>query len=163
MPSHPGEGDACRALRDLLLFTEIPALQRQRMIKAIEDTHPSLLDEASKVRASLKLQDNHPKYEVFYSVKPLVQFVSKSASRVQLLSKDELTHITVTAIRLSTLMRGVDLAQTACALFHFDDKYYLCYVDKNSKKKTQVIAGATLCLVTAYPHSTQATPALHMI
>ena len=49
MPSHPGEGNACRALRDLLLFTDIPALQCQRMIKAIEDTYPSLLEEASKV------------------------------------------------------------------------------------------------------------------
>ena len=98
MPSHPGEGDACRALRDLLLFTDIPALQRQRMIKAIEDTHPSLLDEAAKAREWLKRQGNHPKYEVFYSVTPLVQFVSESAARVQLLSKDKLTHITVTAI-----------------------------------------------------------------
>ena len=133
------------------------------MIKAIEDTYPSLLDEAAKVRARLKRQGNGPKYEVFYSVKPLVQFVSESAARVQLLSKDELTHITVTAIRLSTLMRGVDLAQTASALFHFDNKYYLRYVDKNSKKKTQVVAGSTLRLVTAYLHSTRTTPALHMI
>ena len=60
-------------------------------------------------------------------------------------------------------MRGVDLAQTASALFHFDDKYYLRYVDKNSKKKTQAIAGATLHLVTAYLGSTRTTPALHMI
>ena len=63
---------------DLLLFTDIPALQRQRMIKPIEDTYPSLLDEAGKVRARLKRQGNGPKYEVFYSVKPLAQFVSKS-------------------------------------------------------------------------------------
>ena len=51
-------------------------------------------------------------------------------------------------------MRGVDLAQTASALFHFDDKYCLRYVDKNSKKKTQAIAGAILRPVTAYLHST---------
>ena len=51
-------------------------------------------------------------------------------------------------------MREVDLAQTASALFHFDNKYYLRYVDKNSKKKTQGTAGATLRLVTAYLHST---------
>ena len=61
VPSHPGEGDACRALRDLPLFTNIPALQRQRMIKAIDDTYPSPLDEASNVRARLKLQGNGPK------------------------------------------------------------------------------------------------------
>ena len=80
VPSYPGEGGACRALRDLLLFTDIPALKRRRMIKAIEDTYPSLLDEAAKVRARLKRQGNGPKYEVFYSVKPLVQFVSESAA-----------------------------------------------------------------------------------
>ena len=68
------------------------------------------------MRARLKHQGNGPKYEVLYSVKPLVQFVSKSAARAQLLSKDELTHTTVTAIRLPTLMRGVGLAQTASAL-----------------------------------------------
>ena len=60
-------------------------------------------------------------------------------------------------------MRGVDVAQTASALFHYGDKYYLRYVDKNSKKKTQVIAGATLPLVTAYLHPNRTTPALHMI
>ena len=71
--------------------------------------------------------------------------------------------ITVTAIQLSKLMRWVDLAQNTSALFHFDNKYYLRYVYENSKRKTQVIVGATLRLVTAYPHTTQATPALHMI
>ena len=85
-------------MRDLLLFTDIPTLQRQRMIKAIEDTYPPPLDEARKVRARLKHQSNGPKYEVFFSFKPLVQFVSKSAARVQILSKGELTHITVAAI-----------------------------------------------------------------
>ena len=119
------------------------------MIKAIEDTYPSFLEEASKMGARVKLQGNDPNYEVFYSVKQHVQFVPKSAAQAQLLSKDQLTHITVTAIRLSTLIRGVGLAQTASALFHFDNKYYLRNVDKNSKKKTQVIAGATLRLVTA--------------
>ena len=60
-------------------------------------------------------------------------------------------------------MEWVDLAQTASALFHFDNKYYLRYVDKNSKKEKQVIAGATLRIVTAYLHSTRTTPVLHTI
>ena len=60
----------------------------------------------------------------------------------------------MTAIWLSTLMRVIGLAQNASALFHFDDKCYLRYVDKKSKKKTHVSSGATLCLVTAYLHST---------
>ena len=67
------------------------------------------------------------------------------------------------AIRLSTLIRWVDLAQTTSALFHFDDKYYLRYVNENSKKKMQVIAVSNIRLVIAYLHSTGATPALHMI
>ena len=74
------------------------------------------------MQARLKRQGNGPKYEVLFSVKPLAQFVPKSAAQVQLLSKDELILITVTAIQLSTLMRGLDLAQTASALFYFDDK-----------------------------------------
>ena len=163
MPSNPGEGDAYRALKDLLLFTDIPALQRQRMIKAIEDTYPSLLAEAAKVRARLTKQGNGPKYEVFYNVKPIVEHVQNNATRAEQLSKVDLTHITVTAVRLSTLMRSVDLSNTTSGLFEYDNRYYLRYVDKNGKKKTQVIAGATLKLVTAHLHSARATPALHLI
>ena len=163
MPSNPGEGDAYRALKGLLLFTDIPALQRQRMIKAIEDTYPSLLPEAAKVRARLTKQGNGPKYEVFYNVKPIVEHVQNNATRAEQLSKVDLTHITVTAVRLSTLMRSVDLSNTTSGLFEYDNRYYLRYVDKNGKKKTQVIAGATLKLITAYLYSTRSTPALHLI
>ena len=73
----PGAGldDAKRALEDLILCSDVPVRDRMAMAQSISDAHPLLAEQARKVKKRLKGQGFGPRYEVFYSVKPLVEHV----------------------------------------------------------------------------------------
>ena len=154
-----GLDDAKKALQDLILFSDVPARDRMAMARSISDAYPPLAEQARKVEKRLKGQGSGPRYEVFYSVRPLVEQVVNLAKDPADLQLPVLTETLIMSLRLSTLLRSVDVSRIASALYVFEDKYFVRTVDKNGKKRTQNVCGATLKLLTAYLYRTKDHPA----
>ena len=150
--------EALRALQDILLFTDIPTRQRVQMVQAIQQAHPLLAERAKKILDRLGKQGNGPRYEIFYSVRPLVDFVHEYKTKLDTLGVPQLTKLLILALRLSTLLRSVDLAQMTTGLFTFEGKFFVRLVDKNSKHRTQPVCGPTLTILVYYLFMTRIQP-----
>ena len=59
------------------------------------------------------------------------------------------------SLRLSTLLRSVDVSRIASALYVFEDKYFVQTVDKNGKKRSQNVCGTMLKILAAYLYRTK--------
>ena len=72
-----------------------------KYLKVAADTHPELTKEARRTAARLKRFHEHPKYEVFYEIKPLLDWL-KGLGPLEDLSLDVLTRATIVALRITT-------------------------------------------------------------
>ena len=110
------------ALEDLIPFSDVPVRDRIAMEQSISDAYPLLAEQACKVKKRLKSQGLVPRYEVFCSVKPLVEQVLRLAEHPANLQLPVITETLIMSLRLSTLLRSVDFSRIASALYVFDDK-----------------------------------------
>ena len=67
--------EALCTLQDMLFSPDIPTNHRVQMVQAIQVAHPLLAGRAQKILDRLSKQGNGPRYEIFYSVRPLSDFV----------------------------------------------------------------------------------------
>ena len=108
--------EALRAIQDILLFTDIPTNERVQMVQAIQEAHPLLRERAERVLNRLGKQRNGPRYEILYSLCPLVDFVHKCTTKLDTLDVPQLTKRLILAPRLSTFLQSVDPARMTTGL-----------------------------------------------
>jgi len=63
---------ALTGIRELETLYDIPHADKLRMLRAAVDKYPELADEAARTAARLKRFHSHPRYQVFYEIKPLL-------------------------------------------------------------------------------------------
>ena len=119
------------------------------MAQSVSDPYPLLAEQARKVKKRLKGQGLGPRYEVFYSVRPLLGHVVRLAENPANLQLPVLTETPFMSLRLSTLLRSADVSRIASALYVFEDKYFVRTMDKKWSKGSQNVCGTTLKLLAA--------------
>ena len=99
---------ALTGIRDIESWYNIPYAEKWKYLRVVVDKHPDLSVEAARTAARLKRFHDHPKYEVFYEIKPLLDWL-KGLGPPADLPLHVLTRATVVALRTTTLMRSGDL------------------------------------------------------
>ena len=152
---------ALTGIRELETLYDIPHADKQRMLRAAVDKYPALADEAARTAARLNRFHSHPRYQVFYEIKPLLDWL-KGLSEPSTLSLDVLTRATIVALRVTTLMRSGDLQNLVSNVYTHAGSYYVVARDKNNRIVWARIDGLTRDLVLEYLYRHRDTPAPHM-
>ena len=58
-------------IRDIESWYDIPYAEKLKYLRVAAEKHPELTKEAARTAAGLKRFHEHPRYEVFYEIKPL--------------------------------------------------------------------------------------------
>ena len=97
-----------------------------KYLRIAAEKHPELTEEAARTTAGLKQFDKHPKYEVFYEIKPLLDW-PKGLGPLEELPLGVLTRATIVALRIATLMRSGDLHNMVSTVYTYcNQKLCLC-------------------------------------
>ena len=99
---------ALTGIRELETLYDIPHADKLRMLRAAVSGHPELSEEVAKTAKRLERFHSHPKYQVFYEIRPLLDWL-KGLGKPDTLSIDVLTRATIVALRVTTLLRSGDL------------------------------------------------------
>ena len=124
---------ALTGIRELETLYDIPHADKLRMLREAVSKHPELSDEAARTAARLKRFHSHPRYQVVYEIKPLLEWL-KSLGKPDTLSLDLLTRATIVALRVTTLLRSGDLQNLVNNVYCHAGDYYVAARDKNKKR-----------------------------
>jgi integrase len=109
----------------------------------------------------LKRQCDTPRYSIFYDVKPIVSFAF-FAPVTKDLPSDLLLDRSLLALRLSTLMRSVDVQNVVSGIFSFNSEFFVRTIDKNGTPRAFSVGGTTLLLLLEYMARVASFPATTM-
>ena len=107
----------------------------------------------------LKKQGKAPKYDMYYSVEPLLEYVRKTSFSSS--GKDRFTDATILTVRLTTLFRSSDVAEMACHFWEDNGSYYVKARCKGDKLRTSPVAGLTLHLLVCYMYEHRLHPNIY--
>ena len=160
-PGAPDLAAALTGIRELETLYDIPHADKLRMLRAAVSKHPELSDEVARTAARLERYHSHPRYQVFYEIRPLLEWL-KSLGKPDTLNLDVLTRATIVALRVTTLLRSGDLQNLVNHVYCHSGGYYIVARDKNNRTVWARIDGLTRDLVLEYLYRPQDTPAPHM-
>ena len=152
---------ALTGVRELETLYDIPHADKLRMLRAAVSRHPELSDEVAITARRLERFHSHPKYQVFYEIRPLLDWL-KSLGKPDTLSIDVLTRATVVALRVTTLLRSGDLQNLVNHVYCHSGGHYVVARDKNNRTVWARVDGLTRDLVLEYIYRHRDTPAPYM-
>ena len=140
---------ALAGLKDIESWYDVPFTVKLTYLNMAVDRHPELGAEAERTAARLKRFHDHPKYEVFYEVQPLLDWL-KGLDYPATLTLEVLTRATIVALRITTLMRSGDLHNMVSHVYIHSDQYFVCAKNKKGTLVTARVDGITKDLVLEY-------------
>ena len=140
---------ALASLKDIESWYDVSYAVKLKYLNMAVNRHPELGAEAERTAARLKRFHDHPKYEVFYEVQPLLDWL-KGLDSPATLTLEVLTRATIVALRITTLMRSGDLHNMVSHVYTYTDQYFVCAEDNKGKLVTARVDGITKDLVLEY-------------
>ena len=152
-------------LRMLECQQDIPATIRMQWIQSAMHITSKPRDHVMMRQSIQRLKNasRRAKHPVFFSIQPLLQHAfPEQHTPLSEWSMDHLLDILILQLRLTTLMRSVDIANIAFALFHQDGVHFVRATDKKGEATTFSITGFTLYTLLEYMHRHLNQPALFL-
>ena len=157
-------GQITSRLRLIGTEKDIPAAVKQFWLQdtLYADRRPKVQIVVKHAIRRLAHSKSKPKYDVFYSIEPLIKKAFPQASLPPSCNQ-EFTDVLILQLRLTTLMRSVDVANVVWGLFVQDDQFFICTTDKNGAALTFSVQGQTLQTLVHYMHAHLSYPAPFLI
>ena len=138
---------------------DIRYADKLKYLKIATEEYPELTEEAARTAAHLKRFHEHPKYEVFYEIKPLLDWIKGLCPPAEF-PLDVLTRATIVALRITTLMRSGDLHNMVNNVHAYCNQYFVYARDKKGRLATARVDGITrnLVLECLFPYRNHPAP-----
>ena len=69
------KGSALAGIPNIESWYDIPYAEKLKYLRVTVDKYPELTEEAARTTAHLKRFHEHPRYELFYEIKPLLNWL----------------------------------------------------------------------------------------
>ena len=147
------------AVRNLECQHDVPTKVRIQWMQNAKVQYPQQRNQMILTQAIKRLQhaDKKPKYTVFYDIKKLLDWSFDRNSTGPLVDK------LIMQLRLTTLMRSVDVANIVWALFEQDGQYFIKTTSKQGSMMTYSVMGDTLKTLIKYLHQHSQFPGAYLI
>ena len=143
-------------IRQITQQQDIPTKDRITWLTTYNqhDTNPINKKITTDAIKRLQQLSKQAKHDVFYSLEPLIdQSFQETDNPIQL------TKNLIMQLKLTTMMRSIDMANICWALFHMEGKFFLRSTDKQGKPTTHKLDCKTLTTTIDYLHLHKDTPA----
>ena len=149
-------------LRNLECQNDNPAKLRISWIQGQKHIYnnPKMQTEMNQAIKRIERTRHKAKYPIFYDINPLLQLAfPNSPAQAKIPKVDQL----ILQLRLTTLMRSIEVANITWALYTMDDKYYIKTVNKQGQPTSFNVQGKTLSNLINYIHDHLQYPAPFLI
>ena len=142
-----------QTLRTLETQNDISHKQRVQWVIQAKAFYPNPDQQIALTQCVKRLQkaQHKPKYPIFFNIDPILQLafpknesIDSHTQMNQDMSTIPLVDKLILQLRLTTLMRSIDVANITWALFHMEGKHYIKTTNKQGQSLTFSVNGATL-------------------
>ena len=146
-------------LQQLEAQQDIPTKLRIQWLEAMRngDNNPATRLLTNNTIKRLQRVARQPKHQVFFHLDPLIKHVFHP--HITMLPLHQL----ILQLKLTTLMRSIDLSRTVWALFHMDGRFFIKSTDKGGQPTTHTVSQPVLENLISYLYQHKQCPGPYLL